>query len=365
MNIIFILPSLEKIAPVTVIVNIITFLLIKKDIKIGVMTLQYTPDNNYKSELRAKGVTIYEHYGIKEAYNMYDKKFWNEVDIIHINSLKPNILAYFLQKKYRHLKSLVTIHSVENIDYVQSRGFLKGNFTYRLNAFLCKKRDMIIAVSSDVLNYLESMNIQNKMLIYNGIDFKKFEEYNFLKDSNSIELVHVGVLNVNKNQFYSLGLLKYLLEEGLNVNLHFLGEVKDKEYKEKLDNYIVKNSLQKQAMFYGNVEFQRLTELLSTKDILLMPSYSEGLPLSPLEGYFYGLSAITSTNGGLKEVNVENKTGIFIDIEDDKSFEKVALFIKSGRYKEISKELKAYTLKNFNADLMGEKYYKLYNTLLG
>ena len=95
-----------------------------------------------------------------------------------------------------------------------------------------------------------------------------------------------------------------------------------------------------------------------------MPSYSEGLPLSPLEGYFYNLPAITSRNGGLKEVNIENKTGIFIDIESDKSFSKVELFIKEGRYKEISKEVKAYTLKHFNSELMGEKYYKLYNTLL-
>jgi len=365
MNIVFILPSLEKIAPVTVIVNIISFLAMQKEMKIGVMTLQHTPENNYKSELVAKGVTLYEYVSIKEAYLGQDEAFWNEVDIIHINSLKPNILGYFLQKKYKHLKSLVTIHSVENIDYVQSRGFLKGNLSYRLNAFLCKQRDSVVAVSSDVFNYLERMNIPNRVLIHNGIDFKKFKAYNVLKDNNSINLVQVGVLNVNKNQRYSLRVLKYLLGEGLNVNLHFLGGVKERAYKEKLDNYIVENGLDERVTFHGNVEFQRLTELLSSKDILLMPSYSEGLPLSPLEGYFYGLPAITSTNGGLKEVNIENETGIFVDIEGDSSFKKIKAFIESRKYQEISKTLKAYTLKHFNAEVMAQKYYNLYNTLLG
>ncbi len=364
MNIVFILPSLERIAPVTVIVNIISFLSLNKDIKIQIMTLQDTPKNNYKNELLAMGVSIYEYTSIKDAYASEDEKFWYAVDILHINSLKPNILAYLLQRKYKHLKSVVTIHSVEKIDYVQSRGFLKGNFSYRLNAFLCKRRDMVVAVSSDVLYYLKSMNINNSILIYNGIDFKKFQEFELIKEEKHVNLVQVGVLNVNKNQFYSLGLLKYLLLQGLEVKLHLLGAVKDEKYKHKLDEYIENNGLEKQVIFYGNMDFSKLAEVLSTKDILLMPSYSEGLPLSPLEGYFYGLPAITSTNGGLKEVNVEGETGIFIDIKNEKSFEKVKLFIKDETYKKISKNVKTYALKNFNAQLMGKQYFKLYAKLL-
>ena len=364
MNIIYILPSLEKIAPVTVIVNIISFLLIKEDIKIQIITLQNTPDNNYKNELLDKGVVIYEYTSIKQAYKDKDESFWNAIDIIHINSLKPNILAYFLQKKYRHLKSLATIHSVEKVDYVQSRGFFRGTFGYKLNAILCKKREKVIAVSSEVLSYLKSMKVNNSMLIHNGVDFNTFPEYRHIRDKKNIELVQVGVVNINKNQFYSLRLLKSLLSKKLNVKLHLLGAVKDKIYKNKLDNYIAKYALEEQVVFYGNIEISKLTEVLSTKDILLMPSYSEGLPLSPLEGYFYSLPAITSKNGGLKEVNIENKTGIFVDIEDESSFSKVELFISSGKYKELSQNVKSFALENFSAELMAKKYYKLYNSLL-
>lgn len=364
MNIVFILPSLEKIAPVTVIVNILSFLSKNKDVNLQIITLQHTPQNNYKNELIALGVTIHEYYSIREAYTSKDKTFWNAVDILHINSFKPNILAYLLQKKYKHLKSVVTIHSVEKIDYVQTRGFIQGNLSYRLNAFLCKKRDRVVAVSTDVFNYLKSMNVNNSMLIHNGIDFKKFKEHQLIKTDNCINLVQVGVLNVNKNQFYSLRLLKYLLTEKLDVKLHLLGGVKDKLYKKRLEEYIKDNTLEKKVIFYGNVEPERLTEILTRQDILLMPSYSEGLPLSPLEGYFYGLPAITSTNGGLKEVNVEAETGIFIDIENEKSFKKVKLFIEEGTYKEISKNVKKYALTNFNAELMSTKYFKLYAKLL-
>ena len=364
MNIVFILPSVEKIAPVTVIVNIISFLLKTKDTKIIVMTLQDTPLNNYKNELLTQGVSLYEYTSIKSAFNAKDKAFWETIDIVHINSLKPNILAYFLQKKYKHLKSLATIHSVEKIDYVQSRGFLKGNFSYRLNALICKRRDRVVAVSLDVLAYLKSMKINNALCIQNGIDFTNFKSYDVKKETKSIHLVQVGVLNVNKNQLYSLRLLKYLLNEGLDIKLHFVGATKDEAYKEKLDEYVHAHNLANQVIFYGNVEFLKLTEILSSKDILLMPSYSEGLPLSPLEGYFYGLPAITSSNGGLKEVNIEDETGIFVDIDSDESFENVKTFIGSGRYKALSKNLNTYALQKFNAEEMSKKYYNLYRSLL-
>jgi len=63
-------------------------------------------------------------------------------------------------------------------------------------------------------------------------------------------------------------------------------------------------------------------------------------------------------------VNIENKTGIFIDIEGDGSFEKVKAFIERRCYQEISKNLRAYVLENFNAEVMAENYYKLYTKLL-
>jgi len=364
MNIVFILPSLEKIAPVTVIVNIISFLLKVENIKVNVMTLQDTPLNNYKEELESRGVIIYEYSGIKKAFEDKGEYFWNGIDIIHINSLKPNILAYFLQKKYKHLKSLVTIHSVEKIDYVQSRGFIKGNLFYRINAFLCKKRDKVVAVSLDVLSYLKAMHIHNSICITNGIDISKFQSYDIKKDTNSVHLVQVGVINVNKNQIYSLNLLKYLLDAGLSVTLHLVGGVKDKAYKASLERYIEVHHLDKQVVFYGNLPFPKLTEVLSRKDILLMPSYSEGLPLSPLEGYFYNLPAITSDKGGLKEVNLEDETGIFVNIQDDSSFEKVKTFIDSGRYKEMATNLNSYVVQNFNTEIMSQKYYELYLSLL-
>lgn len=364
MNIVFIVPSLEKIAPVTVIVNIIAYLLKNEAISIEVMTLQQTPDNNYKTLLKQQGVRIYEYFTIQEAYRAKGDEFWNRIDIIHINSLKPNILAYLLQRRYRHLKSLATIHSVEKIDYVQTRGFLKGNFSYRFNAFLCKRRDAIVAVSLGVSNYLERMKIPNVKLIHNGIDFHKFKTYNSLKEHETIDLVQVGVINVNKNQYYSLRLVNYLVAQGIEVRLHIVGGTKDEAYQQKLAQYIVEHDLEAKVIFYGHQAFSELTVILSTKDILLMPSYSEGLPLSPLEGYFYNLPAITSTNGGLSEVNVEDKTGIFVNIDTESSFKKVALFIQENRYQELSKEVKAYALKNFNAELMGKKYHELYGALL-
>lgn len=362
MNITYILPTLNRVAPITVIVNIIKEIYINNNIQ--VITLKKSSIDNYIDDLKRINIRIIQYSNIIEAMKKNRIINFHNVDLIHLNGLQPNIYGLYLKRKYHNIKSITTAHSVEDIDFVSSRGRIKGTIGYILNSFLYKNQDMTIAVSNDVKEYLISKNINNVKVIHNGLDISKFLDYK-KNTNNYISLIQVGKINKNKNQLYSLELLNYLVKiNNMDIKLFIVGGISDEEYKITLDNYIEDYQLKENVFFVGNLNFVNLCQELSNHDILIMPSYTEGLPLSPLEGYYYNLPSITSSNGGLKEVNVENQTGIFIDINNNKDFIKVKDFIKSNEYKNISKNVKKYLLKKFTASIMAEKYLKTYKELI-
>ncbi len=65
--------------------------------------------------------------------------------------------------------------------------------------------------------------------------------------------------------------------------------------------------------FYGWVAGKKKLNILSNADILIMPSYREGLPNSLLEGMASGCSVIASSVGAIPEVISSKQNGLLID----------------------------------------------------
>src|SRR5690606_23550060 len=54
-------------------------------------------------------------------------------------------------------------------------------------------------------------------------------------------------------------------------------------------------------------------DLLKHCDVFILPSYSEGVPISILEAMSYGLAIISTNVGGIPSVVINNKNGILIE----------------------------------------------------
>jgi glycosyltransferase involved in cell wall biosynthesis len=83
----------------------------------------------------------------------------------------------------------------------------------------------------------------------------------------------------------------------------------------------------------GHVEGKRKIALFKESDIYILPSYTEGLPISILEAMLFGLPIITTKVGGLKKFFKPEKMGCFIEVKNTIEIENKIELILSNKDK--------------------------------
>lgn len=84
------------------------------------------------------------------------------------------------------------------------------------------------------------------------------------------------------------------------------------EPNEKIGNdYIKKYRNKENIIFKGFVAGETKNEIFSSADVFVLPTYSEGLPISLLEAMFFGLACIISSVGAISEI-VSDENAILI-----------------------------------------------------
>lgn len=365
MKIVYILTNLNRSAPNTVIMNIIKNI---HNSDVFILSLNKSQDDNYKKLLEQNDIKYIEYQSFKKALLNIKKIVaqFKDIDILHLNGYHPNIYGYFLKKFNSSYKLISTCHSVENQE-AKSHNFKGLNyFKTVVRLYLQKKfypsHSRAVAVSNQVEEYLNSIGCTNAMTIYNGVEYDKFPKLSSKKSNKEFfDLCQVGhVINL-KNQLYSVKLVEYLKEEGLNVKLHMFGSYTiENDYMKKINDYIEKKQLSENILFYGSLQFEELFEQLVSMDIYLMPSLSEGLPLALVEAMYFELPAIVSNNGGMKEIVKDYENGLVVDINDEREFEKIYKYLSSEKYIGNGKKAREIALEKFDAKVMAGKYKEVY-----
>ncbi len=106
-----------------------------------------------------------------------------------------------------------------------------------------------------------------------------------------------------------------------------------------------------------------LVEIFSASDLFLMPSQSESFGLSALEAMACGLPALTSSVGGLPELNVHGVTGYISEIGDTDRMARYALDLLAHprKYNQFSEAARQRAVTQFSAtDVVAqyEEYYR-------
>ena len=114
------------------------------------------------------------------------------------------------------------------------------------------------------------------------------------KEHIGLNLVQIGVYVKNKNQEFSITLLKSLVDSGIDATLTLVGYSIGDGYEEKLRSMTNELSIGNRVLFADrNTDKENV---FAEADILLLPSYSEGLPLVALEAQAAGIRCYASEN---------------------------------------------------------------------
>jgi glycosyltransferase involved in cell wall biosynthesis len=114
-----------------------------------------------------------------------------------------------------------------------------------------------------------------------------------IKSKGVIELVDAAKVLIQKNKAYFF---------------HFVGEGSEKL---KLEKIVEEEGFLDNCKFYGAIEHDEIVCLLNSSDILVLPSYREGVPNVIMEALACGLPVVATNVGGIPEI-INTKNGILL-----------------------------------------------------
>jgi N-acetyl-alpha-D-glucosaminyl L-malate synthase BshA len=108
-----------------------------------------------------------------------------------------------------------------------------------------------------------------------------------------------------------------------------------------------------------------IEEILSVSDLFLMPSQSESFGLAALEAMACKVPVVSSTAGGLPELNVDGVTGFLKEVGDINGMAESAIYILEDEQRlQTFKENSLARAKEFDLSIILPKYENYYNEVI-
>lgn len=227
----------------------------------------------------------------------------------------------------------------------------------------------VITVTDRLTKMVKSLPLisASKVLtIYNGIELEQYGKINTssFRDTlnihpNEILIGSLGNIRSPKNYPLAIRTIKSIHEKGQKVHYVVAGEGNEKQMQPLLD-LTNELKLKKYIHFLGFTK--KTQEFLSSLDIFLMSSSSEGHPLALTQAMVNGL-AIASTKSGVELIVSNNEEAILsTEMTPESLSQAIQTLIETPELaKKISANAKLKALKHFNLDTMFQNYLKIYN----
>ena len=156
--------------------------------------------------------------------------------------------------------------------------------------------------------------------------------------------------------------IKELIKD-FNLHLTFIGDGISKLY---LEEFVKKNSLDKNVSFLGNYSREKIYDTLKDYDLLVQPSRHEGFGLTVVEGIFARIPILVSNIDGPFEIIKQGEYGHFFKKDDVNSLITSIKNIIKKTDIEINAELEEafnYAKENFDVKKTATNYLNLYNLI--
>jgi glycosyltransferase involved in cell wall biosynthesis len=196
-----------------------------------------------------------------------------------------------------------------------------------------------LSISSAITNELKGEGIPEHKIreITNGIDLRKFlpvasgRKASLRQKMGMTEksyFVYSGRLAKGKGLEYLLRVWACLIKENKNIHLLLVGSGQGyaMAIDDKLKNYVLVNGLDKSVTFTGIVH--NVSDYLQAADFFVLPSQSEGMPLTLLEAMACGLPCIATDVGGIKDLVKDGMNGLLVPYGDTNAlFQAMSAFL--------------------------------------
>lgn len=240
-----------------------------------------------------------------------------------------------------------------------------------------RRLDRIIFISSDIKKELIENKFPLEKLIYipNSVDVNRFRPPEGNKKEKSKNICFVGRLEEQKGLEYLIKAVDLIKQEVDEVKLFIVGEG---DQRDKLKNLCEKFKSKNHIIFVGSCD--DVMPYYQDAKIFVLPSLSEGMPLSLLEAMSCGLPAVATSVGGNIELldahlNKGEKiasgyhignNGVLVQPKDVSGLAQalVRLLRDDDLSRELGRRARKYVEERFSLGKVMDEYVNLYYNLL-
>jgi glycosyltransferase involved in cell wall biosynthesis len=297
-----------------------------------------------------------------------------KIKVVHIHgasygSFYRKSIFILISKFIFRKKVIYHVHGARFDLFVQGAAKPNGEeqwmpkLTRRLVKAILSRTDQLICLShSWEAFFIDELNIEkDKVIVLNNVINVDYNTRN-IRVEGKLKLVFLGEVGVRKGLYDLLDVIK--TNKGIFENkIHLsIGGNGDTDY---LQKFITEQEIGHFVSYVGWISGERKKSLLRESDILILPSYAEGLPISLLEGMAFGMPLISTNVGGIPEILFNGVNGILINPGNKEDIRNAILYfiknpLKINEFGSKSMEI----VYQFKPENVFRKLSEIYKSLL-
>jgi glycosyltransferase involved in cell wall biosynthesis len=178
---------------------------------------------------------------------------------------------------------------------------------------IARKCDLIICVSPKLRDLFASFQPKARVAILNNpVTGNRFQSGSSKRD-DVVQFLFLGKVCESKGVFILLdavNMLPSVIRNQMRLTIGGIGDIS------ALKNKVSDLKLEKWVTYAGWINGDDKYRALAVSDILVLPSYNEGLPISILEGMAAGLPIVATNVGGIPQVVTSGHNGVLVEAGD-------------------------------------------------
>ena len=252
----------------------------------------------------------------------------------------------------RHAKRKTGIKTVLHIHFAEFSKIMTGKKTIdsMILSLLKKYIDKVVFLSKATLEEFceHDLDRTKACVIYNfsTIEFSPDEQkYALDRKNEKCRFLFIGSIDQRKG---ILDILECFADCNNPFELHICGGYKDEQTEKIVKRYI--DSFKHSIIEHGYIKGEEKRKIFLESDVLILPSYSEGLPMVIMEAFHAGCAVITTSVGAIPEV-VTKRNGFVIEPGNKKQLSSVIKVLLNDSA--LLQQMKANNIKaanNFTID---------------
>ena len=294
------------------------------------------------------------------------KKF--KPDLVLHYTIKPNIYGS-LACAFLNIPSIATVTGLGYV-FTQNNKFIQNLVKFLYKEAFRKVNYVVFQNKSDMEEFIKNgiLSSQKAVLIEgSGIDIEKFNP-DFCKDFSKKEyftFIMISRLLWDKGIKEYLEAAKFLKKRYKKVKFLLLGSFDKGNPSAVPEEFIYKYHKEGVIEYLGFSNDVR--PYICKSDVVVLPSYREGLPRVLLEAMAMGKPIITTNAPGCRDVVIDNYNGYIVEVKNAKSLinamEK-CLLMDREKLRTMGNNGKKLVQERFSDNIIINKYLKLIEKIL-